>query len=68
MSEKGLTLDMALFFGTETEKQAFCDELLRLLKLRGGVKIVNHGIPDADIYQLFDFVSLPHAITLQACC
>ena len=41
MAEKGLTLDMALFFGTETEKQTFCDELLRLLKLRGGVKIVN---------------------------
>lgn len=56
MSKKGVTLDMSLFFGTEEQKRHFCDELLRVLKLRGGVKIVNHGIPDEDVHQLFDMV------------
>jgi isopenicillin N synthase-like dioxygenase len=57
MASKGATLDMSLFFGTPEEKQQFCDELLRLLKLRGGVKLQNHGIPAEDIHRLFDMVS-----------
>lgn len=58
MTDKGATLDMSLFFGTPEEKKHFCTELLRLLKLRGGVKIQNHSIPDEDIHKLFDMVSL----------
>lgn len=58
MADKGATLDMSLFFGTPEEKKHFCTELLRLLKLRGGVKIRNHRIPDAVISELFDMVSL----------
>lgn len=58
MSDKGATLDMSLFFGTPEEKKYFCTELLRLLKLRGGVKIQNHSIPDEDIHTLFDMVRL----------
>jgi hypothetical protein len=56
MPEKGITLDMSLFFGTEEQKKQFCDDLLRVLKLRGGVKLINHGIPDEDIKGLFDMV------------
>lgn len=59
MADKGATLDMSLFFGTADQKLFFCNELLRLLKLRGGVKIQNHSIPDEDISQLFDMVSPP---------
>ena len=58
MIDKGATLDMSLFFGTSEEKAYFCTELLRLLKLRGGVKIQNHSIPDDDIHKLFDMVCL----------
>lgn len=58
MADKGVTLDMSLFFGTPEEKQYFCTELLRLLRLRGGVKITNHSIPDEYIHKLFDTVSL----------
>jgi hypothetical protein len=58
MADKGATLDMSLFFGTPEEKKFFCTELLRLLKARGGVKIQNHSIPDEDIHELFDMVSL----------
>ncbi|EXF81656.1 hypothetical protein CFIO01_03860 [Colletotrichum fioriniae PJ7] len=63
MDDKGATLDMSLFFGTEEQKRQFCNELLRLLKSRGGVKIQNHSIPAEDIHQLFDmsrkFFALP---------
>lgn len=58
MASKGAVLDMSLFFGTPEQKKQFCDELLRLLKLRGGVKLQNHGIPAEDIHQLFDMVSV----------
>ncbi|CAF3496359.1 unnamed protein product [Fusarium graminearum] len=47
------TLDMSLFFGTPDQKKDFCDSLLRLLKKRGGVKLVNHSIPSEDIHELF---------------
>lgn len=57
MAPKGDTLDMSLFFGTEEQKKHFCNELLRLLKLRGGVKLQNHGIPEKDILELFEMVS-----------
>lgn len=56
MDDKGATLDMSLFFGTEEQKRQFCNELLRLLKSRGGVKIQNHNIPAEDIHKLFDMV------------
>jgi hypothetical protein len=56
MSDKGATLDMSLFFGTPEEKKYFCTELLRLLKLRGGVKLQNHSIPDEDVQKLFEMV------------
>lgn len=49
---------MSLFFGTEEQKQHFCTELLRLLKMRGCVKITNHSIPDEEVHKLFDMVSL----------
>ena len=58
MADKGASLDMSLFFGTAKEKKIFCNDLLRLLKTRGGVKIQNHGIPDEDILKLFAMVSL----------
>ena len=50
------TLDMSLFFGTETQKKEFCESLLALLKKRGCVKLQNHGIPAEDIKQLFEQV------------
>ncbi|KAK1543524.1 hypothetical protein CPAR01_04157 [Colletotrichum paranaense] len=63
MDDKGATLDMSLFFGTEEQKRQFCNELLRLLKSRGGVKIQNHSVPTEDIHKLFDmsrkFFALP---------
>lgn len=49
---------MSLFFGTEEQKQHFCTELLRLLKMRGCVKITNHSIPDEEVHKLFDMVRL----------
>ncbi|KAK2729461.1 thymine dioxygenase [Colletotrichum kahawae] len=70
MADKGATLDMSLFFGTPEEKKYFCTELLRLLKLRGGVKIQNHSIPDEDIHKLFDmsrkFFALPLETKMEA--
>jgi hypothetical protein len=57
MADKGATLDMSLFFGTPDEKKHFCTELLRLLKLRGGVKLQNHSIPDEDVQKLFEMVN-----------
>lgn len=56
MAPQGSTLDMSLYFGTAEQKKHFCNELLRLLKQRGCVKITNHSIPDADVHQLFDMV------------
>jgi hypothetical protein len=47
---------MSLFFGTDSEKKQFCCKLLHLLKKRGCVKLQNHGIPDEDVYSLFDWV------------
>lgn len=58
MAPKGDTLDMSLFFASEEQKKHFCDELLRLLKLRGGVKLQNHGISEKDVLKLFEMVSL----------
>lgn len=58
MADKGATLDMSSFFGTAEEKKCFCAELLRLLKLRGGVKLQNHSIPDEDVRKLFEMVQL----------
>lgn len=57
MAGKGTTLDMSLFYGTTEQKQAFCRDLLHVLRTRGGVKLQNHPIPDKDIYELFSWVS-----------
>ena len=54
------TLDMSLFFGTPDQKKDFCDSLLRLLKKRGGVKLVNHSIPSEDIHELLRAWELKH--------
>lgn len=56
MAFYGDTVDMSLFFGTPEQKKAFCDDLLRLLKERGCVKLKNHSIPAQDIHELFNQV------------
>lgn len=57
MAEKGTTLDMSHFYGTPEQKKQFCDDLLHVLKTRGGVKLQNHPIPNKDVYDLFSWVS-----------
>lgn len=54
----GDTLDMSLYFGTPEQKKTFCDDLLRLLKERGCVKLQNHSIPDEDVHELFKQVRI----------
>ena len=56
MASQGSTLDMSLFFGTAEQKQHFCQELLRILRRYGCVKITNHSIPDDDVHKLFEMV------------
>ncbi|KAK7227063.1 hypothetical protein V2G26_015066 [Clonostachys chloroleuca] len=70
MAGKGTTLDMSLFYGTTEQKQAFCRDLLHVLRTRGGVKLQNHPIPDKDIYELFSwtkkFFELPLETKMKA--
>lgn len=49
--------------GTNTERQEFADELLHCLQRHGFAKLVNHGISDDGVADLYRWVSgLPSAM------
>jgi isopenicillin N synthase-like dioxygenase len=50
-------LDAALFLhGTDSQKSLFAKQLLSSCQQCGFVKIINHGIPDSFILELFKMV------------
>ena len=52
------TLDLSLFASSkEIQRIQFASDLLDSLSLHGFVKLVNHGISDKTIDQLFEWVS-----------
>jgi isopenicillin N synthase-like dioxygenase len=51
------TLDLSHFLQDET-RQEFADQLRDSLAQHGFVKIINHGIGESSVNQLFDKVSL----------
>lgn len=52
------TLDLAHFLEEGSRRQEFADRLRDALVQHGFVKIVNHGIAESSVEQLFDWVSL----------
>lgn len=56
--KKVRVLDLAKFFSGDTEEQAlFCQELVQCLRDVGFVKLINHGIAEADQQRLFTWVN-----------
>jgi len=49
-------LDASSFFGNSLERSRFCEALLSSLKAHGFVKLINHGIPDELIEDMFQLV------------
>ena len=52
-----LRLDLSLFTnGNATDSQHFASDLLESLRRHGFVKIINHGIPDHTVAEMFEWV------------
>lgn len=51
------SLDFSLFLGgTEHQRQEFCDQLLHAFSQLGFAKLVNHGIKEDVVQDLFEWV------------
>lgn len=55
------TLDLSHFLHDGT-RQEFADQLRDSLVQQGFVKIINHGIDESSVNQLFDKVSLEYTV------
>ena len=54
------TLDLSRFIrGDDMDRKSFGSELLDSLSQHGFVKLVNHGIEDEEVCELFGWVSVP---------
>lgn len=52
------TLDFADFLHGDANKQSkFCRELIACLSTVGFVKLVNHGLSDEELYEVFEWVN-----------
>ena len=61
------TLDSLRFRqGTLSERRSFANELLQSCSQYGFVKIINHGIPDEKVSELFEWVNEPIRCCLRA--
>lgn len=49
-------IDLSLLKGTPEEKAATSAALLHTLKTRGVAQLKNHGLPEALVSEMFDYV------------